>query len=42
MAIINEDKKKYSWKVDWDKVSDGEYDLRKAFVKCNEESGQWE
>ncbi|KAL4494140.1 hypothetical protein ABPG72_016096 [Tetrahymena utriculariae] len=31
-----------SWTPDWFKVGDGEYDLRKAFVKCNTETGNWE
>ncbi|KAL4465995.1 hypothetical protein ABPG74_004232 [Tetrahymena malaccensis] len=32
----------YSWTPDWFKISDGQYDLRKAFVKCNSNTGQWQ
>ena len=39
MKANNED---FTWTVDWFKVDDGKYDLRKSFVKCNESTGKWE
>ena len=39
MTANNED---FSWTIDWFLVSDGKYDLRKSFVKCNESTGKWE
>ncbi|KAL4470819.1 hypothetical protein ABPG73_000079 [Tetrahymena malaccensis] len=27
--------------IDWQKVTDGNYDLRKSLLKCNEKTGEW-
>ena len=38
MKANNED---FTWKVDWFKVNQGKYDLRKTFVYCDVSSGKW-